>query len=155
MFINIAHIELLVKVLTTSPMWCWKTYLQFINFHFSSWCWNLMLVAVIDQKVRNYVKWGILLGRSVITNPKCLSDIRNDIWKVISETFCISDIQSYCLESFDIPKVADRVGLVCCNYPLKYQMTQLTPIVMVEQGQSTPDSNIDHCRTSSNIYCYQ
>ena len=44
--------------------------------------------------------------------------------------------------SFDVRKVADRVGLVCCNYPLQYQTTQLTPIVIADRGQSTPDGNV-------------
>ena len=76
-------------------------------------------------------------------------------WLQIFEKFCISDIQSYCSESFDIRKAADRVVLVCCYYPLQYQTTQLTPIVVAEQGQSTPDNSIDHCHTLSNIYCYR
>ena len=62
---------------------------------------------------------------------------------------------TYCSESFDIRKVADMVALVCCNYPVQDQTTQLTPILIAEQGQSTPGSTIDHCCTLSNIYCYR
>ena len=42
-----------------------------------------------------------------------------------------------------------------CNYPLQFPTTQLTPIVIADQCQSTPDSNIDHCRTLSDFYCYR
>ena len=81
----------------------------------------------------------------VITYLKSLSDIRNDIRKVISETltsdisetFCISDIQTYCTASFDIRKVANGVGLVSIDYLLQYQTTQLTPIVIADQRQPT------------------
>ncbi len=53
-----------------------------------------------------------------------------------SETFCISDIKTYCWASFDIWKPANRVGFVCCNYPLQCPTTQLKPIVIADQCQS-------------------
>ena len=40
-------------------------------------------------------------------------------WLQTSETFCISDTQTYCMESFHIRKVADKVGLARCNYKLQ------------------------------------
>ena len=87
----------------------------------------------------------------------------NNIRKVISETLtsdirniCISDIQTYCTASIDIRKVANRVGLVCCN-STSTPDDPINAIVITDQGQSTLDSNIDHCYNLSDIliYCYR
>ncbi len=87
---------------------------------FSGWfCYGRLFITG-----ENYLSW--MVRRSVITYPKGISDIRNDIRKVISETLtsdirniCISDIQTYCMTIFHIRKVGNKVGLAWCHYPLQ------------------------------------
>ncbi len=105
--------------------------LLLINIFFLC-CFIRFLVKPPDVIIwRFYKLW--YLRRSVITYPKSISDIRNDIRKVISETLT-SDIRNMLHfwhtnilhGKFSYPKGSSKVGLAWCHYPLQ------SPIVIAD-----------------------
>ncbi len=95
---------------------------------------------MIDSSGPPALDFDISFRRSVITNPKSISDIRNDIQKVISETLT-SDIQNILHLTYKHiawQVVISEKQLTKLDWPgaithFSRQTTQLTPIVIADK----------------------